>query len=153
MAEPLALEVVLEDPAWLEALPDAPSLATHALQIAANAERASGEVCVLLTSSEAMRALNARWRGADYPTNVLSFPAAEAAGAGLGDIALGLGVLREEAQAQGKSLRDHFLHLLVHGLLHLLGYDHETDGQAQIMEGRERAILAGLAVPDPYLER
>jgi probable rRNA maturation factor len=107
-------------------------------------------VTVLLTDDETIRDLNARFRGKDAPTNVLSFPAAESARPHLGDIALAYGVCAEEAKAQGKPLAHHLMHLTVHGVLHLLGYDHETDVEADHMEGMERTILSGLGVPDPY---
>jgi probable rRNA maturation factor len=95
------------------------------------------------------QALNARFRGKDAATNVLSFPA-PGADAGLGDVALALGVCEREAAEQGKTLADHLTHLTAHGVLHLLGYDHESDAEAEAMEARERAILAGLGVADPY---
>jgi probable rRNA maturation factor len=101
-----------------------------------------------LADDEALRELNARWRGKETATNVLSFPAPE--GFGLGDIALAFETVAAEAQAQGKSLAAHASHLIVHGFLHLLGYDHEDEGEAVEMEARERAILATLGVADPY---
>jgi probable rRNA maturation factor len=97
-----------------------------------------------------VRDLNARFRGKDAPTNVLSFPAPESAWPHLGDIALAYGVCRREADGQDKSFAHHVMHLTVHGVLHLLGYDHETDAEAEVMEGLERAILGGLGLPDPY---
>jgi probable rRNA maturation factor len=104
-----------------------------------------------------MRRLNASFRGKDKPTNVLSFPAAPpppgmkgTESLFLGDLALGYETCAAEALAEGKSLRDHLSHLVVHGLLHLLGYDHETGVEAERMEGRERAILAALGIADPY---
>jgi len=95
------------------------------------------------------RSLNARYRGAAHPTNVLAFaydqsPRIE------GDVVLCAPVLREEARAQRKSLTDHCAHLVVHGMLHLQGYEHDTDRAARAMEARESAILAALGVPDPY---
>ncbi len=103
-----------------------------------------------------MRALNAGWRGKDKPTNVLSFPASPAAAPGaalppmLGDIVLAAETVFGEAALDGKPVEHHLSHLIVHGLLHLLGYDHETDGQAEAMEAVERRALARLAIPDPY---
>ena len=105
---------------------------------------------VLLTDDAALQDLNARFRGKDKLTNVLSFPAPESARPHLGDVALAYGVCTAEAQAQGKSLAAHLMHLTAHGVLHLLGYDHETEAEAEAMEGLERAILAGLGLPDPY---
>ena len=110
--------------------------------------RVEGEVVVLLTDDAGVRDLNARFRGKDAPTNVLSFPAAEGVGDALGDIALASGVCR--AEAQGKTLADHLSHLVVHGVLHLLGRDHEDEVEAEAMEAEERTILASLGVADPY---
>ena len=95
------------------------------------------------------RALNARYRGAANPTNVLAFVYDESPRIE-GDVVLCAPVLREEARAQRKALADHCAHLVVHGMLHLQGYDHDTDRAARAMEARESAILAALGVPDPY---
>jgi probable rRNA maturation factor len=95
------------------------------------------------------RALNARFRGKAYPTNVLAFVYDDSSRID-GDVVLCAPVLREEARAQGKALADHCAHLVVHGMLHLQGYDHDTDRAARTMEARESAILAVLGVPDPY---
>ena len=108
------------------------------------------DVTVLLTGDDAVRDLNARFRNKDVPTNVLSFPAPTTAHPHLGDIALAHGVCAAEAAAQGKSLTDHLSHLVVHGMLHLLGYDHQADAPAEAMEAMERSILAELGVADPY---
>ena len=101
------------------------------------------------------RALNRDYRGKDYATNVLSFPAELPPGVDLpliGDLAICAPVVLREAAEQGKSLKNHILHLSVHGALHLLGYDHVRDDEAEEMEALERAILKGLNVPDPYAE-
>ncbi|MCC7266462.1 MAG: rRNA maturation RNase YbeY [Caulobacteraceae bacterium] len=105
---------------------------------------------ILLADDPTIRDLNARFRGKDYATNVLSFPAPPNPERHLGDIALAHGVCAREAAEQGKLLAHHLQHLVAHGVLHLLGYDHETDPDAEVMEGLEREILAGLGVPDPY---
>ena len=97
-----------------------------------------------------MRDLNHRFRGGTAATNVLAFPAAPDLKGHLGDIALAFGVCASEAEDQGKPLGDHLRHLVVHGVLHLLGYDHESDAEARSMEAMERDLLAGLHVPDPY---
>jgi probable rRNA maturation factor len=109
---------------------------------------AAGEVALALGDDAFVRDLNARFRGKDKPTNVLSFPAQDTGF--LGDVALARETLAREADEQGKQQRDHALHLLVHGILHLLGYDHETDDQATIMEDLERRVLARLELSDPY---
>ncbi len=116
-------------------------------------ERLKWAITVLLTGDAEIQDLNARFRGKAAPTNVLSFPAPESAAPHLGDIALAYGVCAREAAAQGKSLQNHLMHLAAHGVLHLLGYDHETDAEADAMEGMERAVLATLGVPDPYAEQ
>lgn len=110
----------------------------------------AGPVVILLTDDETVRGLNARFRGQDKPTNVLSFPAPEGPGAPLGDIALAFGVCAAEARNQGKPLADHLRHLVIHGVLHLMGWDHETDDEAEAMEALERGLLAALGVADPY---
>jgi probable rRNA maturation factor len=107
-------------------------------------------VTILLTDDAAIQDLNARFRNKNAPTNVLSFPAPATAAPHLGDIALAYGVCAREADAQGKPLAHHLMHLTAHGVLHLLGYDHESDADAERMEALEREILAGLGVPDPY---
>jgi probable rRNA maturation factor len=114
---------------------------------------AAPELSLLFTNDAAMRALNAEWRGKDKPTNVLSFPAHDGENADdplLGDIALALETCRAEAAADDKPFDHHVTHLLVHGILHLFGFDHRTDADAEEMEGFETQILAALGIPDPY---
>ena len=112
------------------------------------------EVSLCLADDAALRALNARWRGIDRPTNVLSFPAAEPGRPGgaraLGDIALAFETLEREAAELAIPLADHYRHLIAHGFLHLIGYDHETDREAERMEALETRILARLGAADPY---
>jgi probable rRNA maturation factor len=112
------------------------------------------ELSLLLTDDKRIRTVNRDWRGFDKPTNVLSFPAVPpgkiAASPVLGDIVLAYETLLREAQAEEKSFADHLSHLVIHGLLHLLGEDHETPEQAQRMEARETAALASLGIADPY---
>jgi len=142
------IDIEVEDPAWTTALPAAEAVALRAAQVAL--ADTPGDVTVLLTDDAAVRDLNARFRAKDMPTNVLSFPAADNPENHLGDIALAFGVCAREAAEQGKPLDHHLSHLVAHGVLHLLGYDHETDGEADEMEALERAILRPLGVPDPY---
>lgn len=146
------IDVEIEDEAWLAALPDAEDLAERAAEMALERAPLGAEINILLTGDAEVQELNARFRGKDQPTNVLSFPAAPSAAPHLGDIALAYGVCAREAEAQGKPLAHHLMHLTVHGVLHLLGYDHDTDALAEDMEGIERAILATLGVPDPYAQ-
>lgn len=112
------------------------------------------EVVVRVVDTEEGRALNATYRGRDAATNVLSFPCEVPPEFGpepeLGDLVVCASVVAREAREQGKPLRDHWAHMVVHGTLHLLGYDHGDDAEATVMEGRERAILAGFGIPDPY---
>ena len=145
------IDIEIEDEAWIAAAPDVEDLVeTVGLAALAEADFEGGGVTVLLTDDEAVRDLNARFRSKDYATNVLSFPAPQNPEGHLGDIALAFGVCAREAAEQGKPLAHHLQHLVAHGVLHLIGYDHETDAEAEQMEGLERVILAGLGVPDPY---
>ena len=112
------------------------------------------EVSLLLCDDARIRDINREWRGLDKPTNVLSFPAAPRAllakSPAVGDIAIAYETVAREAVDEGKSFRDHFMHMVAHGFLHLLGYDHETDAEAEEMEGLEISILGALGVADPY---
>lgn len=115
----------------------------------------ASELSLVLADDESQQVLNRDWRGIDKPTNVLSFPQLEpfAPVSGLvGDIVLARQTLVREAEEQGKSFEDHYTHLVVHGFLHLLGYDHETEDEAQAMESLETRILAALEIADPYAE-
>lgn len=123
----------------------------EALSAAATSEEASGTVSLLLGDDAAIAGLNREFRGKDGPTNVLSFsPSAPAEPGFLGDIALAAETIAREAEEQGKTFEAHATHMVVHGFLHLLGYDHANDADAEKMEARERAILAGLGIGDPY---
>ena len=147
----IAIEV--EDEAWTAALPEAEAVvnrAAGAALIAGGAGLESTEITVLLGDDAAVADLNDRFREKQGPTNVLSFPAPESAQPHLGDLALAYGVCAREAAEQGKPLAHHLSHLVAHGVLHLLGWDHQTDDEAEAMERLEREILAGLDIPDPY---
>lgn len=143
------IEIEVEAEAWIGTLPDVEVVVERAAQAALGT--VEGDIVVLLTDDAAVRALNGRFRDKDKPTNVLSFPAPENAFPHLGDIVLAYGVCATEAEAQGKPLADHLSHLVVHGVLHLLGRDHEDDAEAEEMEAEEREILAQIGVADPYL--
>lgn len=145
------IDVEIEDEAWAYTEAQAESLVLEAAEAAlAASDFEGGGVTVLLTDDATVRDLNNRFRGKDYATNVLSFPAPENPERHLGDVALAFGVCKREAEEQGKPMAHHLQHLVAHGVLHLVGYDHEIDAEAEQMEGLERVILAGLGVPDPY---
>jgi probable rRNA maturation factor len=134
---------------WQPTAADFRSWAAAALGRAA-AER---ELAVRLVARSESRALNARYRGRDHATNVLSFPAlpsATSVAGWLGDLVLCPAVLRTEARAQHKSARAHWAHLVVHGVLHLMGFEHELPAQARRMERREIASLRRLGIANPY---
>jgi probable rRNA maturation factor len=145
----IEVEVEIED--WTDAIDDVEAAVERAAVAALGPQ--PGGIVILLTDDETVRDLNDRFRGKNRPTNVLSFPAAEMTGVEpqpLGDIVLAFGVCAREAEEQSKTLRNHLTHLVVHGVLHLLGRDHEDDAEAEVMEGEERAVLASLGVSDPY---
>lgn len=141
------IEIEVEDEAW-RAIDAVEAIVERAAQAALGTVQ--GDVVVLLTDDAAVAEINGRFRDKDRPTNVLSFPAPDSARPHLGDLILASGVCAAEAAAQGKTLADHLTHLTVHGVLHLLGRDHEDDAEAEAMEAEERAILATLGVADPY---
>ena len=147
------IDLRIDDENWLkEADEDELSrLSLLALTEAAKLSR-TGRVDLLLSGDLQMQALNRDWRGKDKPTDVLSFPSDEPAfRAGfLGDISLGFGVFSSDREKLARSFNAHFSHLLVHGYLHLLGYDHESDEEASEMEVLETKILAELGFSDPY---
>lgn len=150
----LAIDLEIEDPAWLEALSDVKCLieaaATKALSAKRLVDTNASNLVILLTSDDEMQGLNAQFRGQDKATNVLSFPAAINPEGHLGDLALAYETCAKEAKEQGKTLADHVQHLTVHGVLHLIGYDHDHDDEAEIMEALERSLLAELGIADPY---
>ena len=144
------IEVEAESPDWTQALPDVEALCRRAAEAALSGASRDGDLVVLLTDDASIAELNGQFRGKSGPTNVLSFPAAETARPHLGDVAVSYGVTAREAAEQGKSLADHLSHLVAHGVLHLVGYDHEDEAEAEAMEALERRVLAGLGAPDPY---
>jgi probable rRNA maturation factor len=141
------VDVVLIDPAWAKALPGVERLVRKAARAATNNRKRS--LTVALADDRRVRALNARDRRKDKPTNVLSYPSGERDF--LGDVVLARQTVWREAKAQGKRPANHVAHLVVHGVLHLMGYDHENDADAERMEALERRILKRLAIADPYL--
>lgn len=154
----VAIDVLVEADAW-SAVPDAEAVARRAAQAALDAcgdeVPSPCELAVTLTDDAAIRVLNLEWRGMDKPTNVLSFPQADLpegvdAPQPLGDVIVAFETLKAEADAEAKAPAHHLAHLVVHGTLHLMGYDHLEDDEAEEMEALERSILAGLGIDDPY---
>jgi probable rRNA maturation factor len=156
-------EVLVVADCW-QAEADAETVIQRAVALAAEiagADVGEAELAVMLTDDAGIRTLNLNWRGIDKPTNVLSFPALPPTGAVgpddaprmLGDIAIAYETTRKEADDEQKPFDHHLSHLAVHGFLHLIGYDHEKDADAEAMEGLETEILAELGIPDPYADR
>jgi probable rRNA maturation factor len=144
-------DVLVEDERWTSEIADLAALCASCRAAAAALEpRTAGDVALLFTDDAALRDLNLRFRRIDKPTNVLSFPSGAPGGGPLGDIAIAFETCRTEAYAQGIAFRDHVAHLIVHGLLHLAGHDHERDEDAERMESLETRILARLDIADPY---
>ncbi len=156
-------EVLVVGDGW-QGEPDADAVIQRAIAAAAeiaDADVGGAELAVMLTDDAGIRTLNSNWRGIDKPTNVLSFPALQPTGAGgpddaprmLGDIAIAYETTRKQADEEQKPFDHHLSHLAVHGFLHLIGYDHEKNDEAEIMEALETEILAQLGIPDPYADR
>jgi probable rRNA maturation factor len=161
------ITVTVEDNAWSQALTDAAARAEAAVEAAINAARADTtagaplpktavayEMGVVLTDDARIRKLNNEWRDQDKPTNVLAFESPDEPPEGapwqLGDVIVAFGTTAGEAEAAGLTLADHLVHLVVHGVLHLFGYDHILDEDAEEMEVLETQVLAGMGVADPY---
>lgn len=156
MPSPLHVEISRNSDGWPDALDArAEQAVREALKHAGAKVAGAAELSVVLTDDAEQRRLNRDWRGIEKSTNVLSFPQIEPFGpvSGiLGDIILARETLEREAAEQGVSFEDHFTHLMVHGFLHILGYDHLDDDEALVMESLETQILASLGVADPYAE-
>lgn len=163
MPDEISSDTVIEDERWKAARLDA--LAARAIGAVLEWHGIGGDVVVLGCDDARIAALNADFRGKPRPTNVLSWPSVEHVPHEpgippalpdvdeLGDIAIAYETCVTEAHAQGKPFDDHVTHLLVHATLHLLGYDHENDPDAETMERSERSILKTLRIPDPYQEK
>ena len=156
-------EILVVADCW-QAEPEAEATIDRAIAAAAEfitVDVGESELAVMLTDDAGIQTLNRNWRGIDKPTNVLSFPALQPTGPRgpdeaprmLGDIAIAYQTTRKEADDEQKPFEHHLSHLAVHGYLHLIGYDHENDADAETMEGLETEILAQLGIPDPYAER
>ena len=171
MASALQIDVTVSCPAWIEAVPGVEEVCRDAARAAcaANADRpvvpvAGAEASLVLADDEFVRALNRDYRNLDEATNVLAFasagdngddgtPGAPGAPRILGDVVIAYETAATEAAAEAKSLADHLCHLVVHGMLHLLGYDHQTASEADRMERLEILVLCGLGVASPYEDR
>jgi len=156
-------EVLTVADCWQNA-PDVEAVIQRAIAAAVevvDVDVADAELAIMLTDDSGIRTLNSNWRGIDKPTNVLSFPALQPtapqkpgdAPRMLGDIAIAYETMRREADEEGKPFDHHLSHLAVHGFLHLIGYDHENDDDAETMEHLETEILVQLGIPDPYADR
>jgi probable rRNA maturation factor len=165
--EPVQLEVIVRSALWRKRRTATSVVKKAVLAAAKAASTAPAELAIVLSNDSTIRALNRDWRGKNAPTNVLSFPAApdlsvrktvprrgsgksRTASPYIGDIVIAYQTTAREAVAEGKPFDHHLAHLAVHGFLHLLGYDHENDRDAEKMESLERRILGRLAIPDPY---
>lgn len=155
----IAVPVAVSDGAWAAALPQCRDIAKRAALAAARPRAGPGplEISILLAGDEEVRGLNRDYRKIDAPTNVLAFasgsePPAPQAARLLGDVVLAFGTVRREAHERGLEMADHLAHLVVHGVLHLLGYDHQAVSDAEAMERAEAHILAGLRIADPYAD-
>ncbi len=167
----MSVDLVVEEPAWLDHLPDLADVAATATDAALTAVRidpSSAGIALLACDDARIAGLNTEFRGKPAPTNVLSWPAfvlspaspgaapplppegSAAAPIPLGDVAIALQTCAAEAADADLPLKNHCIHLILHGALHLLGYDHQTEPDADVMEGIERDALAGLGIPDPY---
>lgn len=144
-------DIVIESELWA-AEPRAEATVAAAIAAAAAHSTRGGEVSILLADDSAVRDINRQFRGLDKPTNVLSFPAADtpATQGHIGDIVIAHETLRRECEDEGREFLHHLAHLTVHGFLHLIGYDHETDAQADEMEALESRIMTAMNMPDPW---
>jgi probable rRNA maturation factor len=139
------IDAVVDDPRWAAALGDCRAFAIRCYVAAAALEpKIEPGAALLLADDQALQSLNSRYRGKDKPTNVLAFPGAP------GDIAMAYETCAAEAGDEGPRFRDHAAHLIIHGLLHLAGHDHQNDADADLMESLETRILASLGVADPH---
>ena len=146
------INILVKAPEWSK-IPRIEAKIRKAVECALTAEgQTAAEINILLSDDASVRTLNSQFRHIDKPTNVLSFPAAEGPGKGnaLGDIILGYGTVAREATEQNKSFLHHAQHLTMHGMLHLLGFDHEREDEAAEMEALETKLCLSLGIADPY---
>jgi probable rRNA maturation factor len=155
----VCLDTERDSDLW-EILPDAEAIAERALNVASEMSGVTlldgAELALLLSDDAHVKSVNQEWRSIDKPTNVLSFPSVEpqklARAPFIGDIIIAYETVQREAETEGKDFADHFTHLVVHGFLHLIGFDHQTDEDAKRMESLETQILAELDIPDPFAD-
>jgi probable rRNA maturation factor len=144
------IDIIIEEDGWSSISGLGELVSKSAMEALSRSGDEDGEVAILLTNSEKIRSLNHQFRGKDSATNVLSFPSDDEGE--LGDVALCWEVISKEAEEQGKEAKDHLVHLVVHGVLHLVGYDHEDDKDASEMENLEIEILKSFSINNPYEE-
>lgn len=147
--------IIIEHPAWVGRAREVNGWIAQACRAALDYEYIDADVTlsVVCTDDARVHDLNHQFRGCDAPTNVLAFPGGEQGEEGeryLGDIVLSMDTLMQEAWQQSKRVEDHLRHLVIHAVLHLLGYDHDADAEAELMEAREAEILQELGVANPY---
>jgi probable rRNA maturation factor len=152
-AAALTIDVIVDSEQWKDASRAKAVVRRAVMQAAIALSTNPTELAIVLTDDRKMRALNRNWRGIDVATDVLSFATKNAGGRHLGDIVLAYETVAREARREHKPLAHHLAHLAVHGFLHLLGFDHESDEEAREMEHAERAVLRRLAISDPYHSR
>lgn len=145
----ITFDLMITQDLWGE-LPELEALVEKAFGAVSGVTQSNGEVSLLLTDDQEMQRLNAQFRNKDKPTDVLSFPADAMDAPFLGDIAIGYETSAGDARTSGKNLTDHLSHLIIHGSLHLFGYDHIEDQEAEEMETMERRALASIGIADPY---
>ena len=152
---PPHIDIHMQSPLWKKQPLAEKTVRDAILAAAAALSTAGSEVSIVLTDDLSIARLNRDWRGVDKPTNVLSFPASGSKSGDsarlLGDIILAYETLARECELEKRLFLHHLAHLTVHGFLHLVGYDHQTDAQAEDMERLESTIMARLNMPDPYL--
>ncbi len=156
MSDGLAIDLTIDAPGWSDSLSDAEGVVLRAAEAAYRdaGDGGAAELSLVLADDQRVQDLNRAWRGKDTPTNVLSFPAGDDGAPGrarhLGDVVLALETVLGEAERFGRPVGHHVAHLTVHGVLHLLGFDHQAPEEASTMERLEAKILDGLGVDDPY---
>jgi len=149
-----SIDIMVQEPLWTTQRGAKATVRRAILEAAIATSTSTGELAIVLTDDTAIRSLNRNWRSKDKPTNVLSFPSHRSGRETphhLGDIVISYQTTAREAKAENKPFPHHLAHLAVHGFLHLIGYDHEADDEAELMENLEISVLSRLQVPNPYM--